>query len=76
MKRDKGFLLLEEALRLLSRYERMEATTLLELSLLKMELKSARAIVDKDGRGAYQIRSGAPVVIPNVIAFLYKTSDV
>jgi hypothetical protein len=62
----------------------MEATTLLELSLWKMELKSenasaddaGRTTVDKDDRGAYQIRSGASVVVPNVIALLYETNSV
>ncbi|CAJ1963492.1 unnamed protein product [Cylindrotheca closterium] len=73
--------LLQEASMVLSRYERMEATTRLELSLWKMELKSvddqvsaknaARTIVDKE---VYRIRSGASVVIPNVITFLYETN--
>ncbi|KAL3944887.1 MAG: hypothetical protein SGBAC_001032 [Bacillariaceae sp.] len=76
--------LLKEAAKALSRYERMEATSLLELSLWKAKLKSANnaalaydddedtaktMVVDKDGRSAHRIRSGASVVIPNVIAF-------
>lgn len=74
--------LLKEAAKALSRYERMEATTLLELSLWETKLKSAKnaalaydvaantMVVDKDDRSAHRIRSGASVVIPNVIAFL------
>ncbi|KAL3931203.1 MAG: hypothetical protein SGBAC_011415 [Bacillariaceae sp.] len=70
--------LLEDALVVLSRYERITATTLLELSLWKMELKSVNAsaddgtriIVEKYDREAFRIRSGASVVIPNVIALL------
>eukprot|EP00526_Cylindrotheca_closterium_P024034 CAMPEP_0113615736 /NCGR_PEP_ID=MMETSP0017_2-20120614/7864_1 /TAXON_ID=2856 /ORGANISM="Cylindrotheca closterium" /LENGTH=198 /DNA_ID=CAMNT_0000525001 /DNA_START=514 /DNA_END=1110 /DNA_ORIENTATION=+ /assembly_acc=CAM_ASM_000147 len=78
--------LLEEASMVLLRYERMESTTLLELSLWKMELlKSANesgddvvartTTVDKDDRGAYRVRSGASVVIPNVIGFLFATTS-
>ncbi|CAJ1959362.1 unnamed protein product [Cylindrotheca closterium] len=72
--------LLREASMALSRYEKLEATTLLELSLWKTELNSAndaleddpvRTMVDRNKREAYQIRSGALVVIPNVISFLH-----
>ncbi|CAJ1934631.1 unnamed protein product [Cylindrotheca closterium] len=67
--------LVQEASMALSLYERMEATTLLELSLWKMEMKSANKslgenAVDKGGHEAYRIRSGASVVIPNVISFV------
>jgi cell division septal protein FtsQ len=74
--------LLQKASMALSRYERMESTALLELSLWDMELNSAdvlapvenaaRTAVDKDDREPYRIRSGASVVIPNVIAFFTK----
>eukprot|EP00526_Cylindrotheca_closterium_P005451 CAMPEP_0113638758 /NCGR_PEP_ID=MMETSP0017_2-20120614/20316_1 /TAXON_ID=2856 /ORGANISM="Cylindrotheca closterium" /LENGTH=579 /DNA_ID=CAMNT_0000549905 /DNA_START=54 /DNA_END=1793 /DNA_ORIENTATION=- /assembly_acc=CAM_ASM_000147 len=79
--------LLQEASMVLSRYERMEATTVLELSLWKMELlKSANeaedddvartTTVDKeDDRRAHRIRSGASVVIPHVIGFLLATTS-
>jgi len=75
--------LLEEASMVLLRYERMEDTTLLELSLWKMALLesanvsedgTARTIVDKDEREAYRIGSGASVVIPNVVGLLYETN--
>ncbi|CAJ1955635.1 unnamed protein product [Cylindrotheca closterium] len=73
--------LLREASMALSRYEEVEATSLLELSLWENEMKSAidasaengaRVTVYKDERVAYRIRSGASVVIPNVIAFLFS----
>ncbi|KAL3937874.1 MAG: hypothetical protein SGBAC_007107 [Bacillariaceae sp.] len=71
--------LLEAASMVLSRYERVESTTLLELYLWKMKLTPVNApgaddatsiIVVGDDRGAYRIRSGASVVIPNVMTFL------
>ncbi|CAJ1963500.1 unnamed protein product [Cylindrotheca closterium] len=76
-------LLIEEAPLALLRYERMEATSLLELSLWKMEMKTAtgastdnatRTTSDKDEREAYRIRCGASVLIPNVTTFLCETS--
>eukprot|EP00526_Cylindrotheca_closterium_P005832 CAMPEP_0113614458 /NCGR_PEP_ID=MMETSP0017_2-20120614/7177_1 /TAXON_ID=2856 /ORGANISM="Cylindrotheca closterium" /LENGTH=578 /DNA_ID=CAMNT_0000523627 /DNA_START=54 /DNA_END=1793 /DNA_ORIENTATION=- /assembly_acc=CAM_ASM_000147 len=76
--------LLEGASMVLLRYERVEATTLLELSLWKMELESsanvsedddgARTIVDKDDRETCRIGSGASVVIPNVMGLLYENA--
>ncbi|CAJ1955675.1 unnamed protein product [Cylindrotheca closterium] len=75
--------LLREASMALSRYEKMEATTLLELSLWKAVLKSAnsvleddsvRTMVDWNNREAYRFRSGASVVVPNVMAFCYDTN--
>ncbi|KAL3944050.1 MAG: hypothetical protein SGBAC_001878 [Bacillariaceae sp.] len=71
--------LLEAASRALSRYERIEATSLLELSLWKLEQTTASAsaddstknnMVQTDDRETFRIRSGASVVIPNVIALL------
>ncbi|CAJ1934618.1 unnamed protein product [Cylindrotheca closterium] len=73
--------LLREALMALSRYEKIEAITLLELSLWKMEMKASdcapiETAVDKeDGREAYRIRSGASVVIPNMIAYFYESNS-
>jgi hypothetical protein len=61
----------------------MEATTLLELSLLKMELKAAKSAWTEtaattasgnDNRETNRIRSSASVIIPNVIAFLYEAN--
>ncbi|CAJ1955747.1 unnamed protein product [Cylindrotheca closterium] len=77
--------LLQDSLMALSHYEHLEATSLLELSLWKMEMRSAddtstdddtaaRIIVDKKAdREAYRIGNGAPVVIPNVIEFSSRT---
>ena len=75
--------LLREASTVLSRYERMEATTMLELALWKMETKSAdlasaesaaRTAIDRGDREACRVRSGASFIIPNAIAFLYETN--
>ncbi|CAJ1937031.1 unnamed protein product [Cylindrotheca closterium] len=75
--------LLREAAMALSRYEQMEATTLLELSLWKSEMKFAafasaddteRTTVNINDREAHRIRSGASVVVPNVIAFCYEAN--
>ncbi|CAJ1955715.1 unnamed protein product [Cylindrotheca closterium] len=72
--------LLQKATMALLRYEQMEATTLLELSLWKVEMKIAtaaladdalRIAVRKDDRDTFRIRSGASVAIPHVIAFLH-----
>ncbi|CAJ1970232.1 unnamed protein product [Cylindrotheca closterium] len=68
--------LLQGASVALSLYERMEATSLLELSLWKMELNLSAygTAIDKNNREAYRIRSGASVIIPNAVAFLYETN--
>jgi hypothetical protein len=64
--------LLKVAYQRLWRYERLEATALLELWLWKMEMQAAqtgdkRVAVD---RSSARHRCGAPFVIPNIIAFL------
>ncbi|CAJ1946580.1 unnamed protein product [Cylindrotheca closterium] len=64
--------LLKIAYQTLWRYERLEATTLLELWLWKMEMEAAR-IVDKRvavDRSSTRHRCGAPFVIPTVIGYL------
>mmetsp|Transcript_34514 Transcript_34514/g.83709 ORF Transcript_34514/g.83709 Transcript_34514/m.83709 type:complete len:467 (+) Transcript_34514:232-1632(+) len=70
---------LKVAYKRLWRYERLEATSLLELWLWKMEMQSAartaavvgnRVVVD---RSSIRHRCGAPFVIPNVIEFLGTT---
>ncbi|CAJ1955679.1 unnamed protein product [Cylindrotheca closterium] len=75
--------LLREATVALSRYEQVESTTLLELSLWKIQLNSVngvledgttRTTVSKDDKEAYRIRNGASVIIPNAIAFLYESN--
>ncbi|CAJ1955677.1 unnamed protein product [Cylindrotheca closterium] len=75
--------LLREATMALSRYEQVESTTLLELSLWKSEMKFAafasvddteRTTVKVNDRETHRIRSGASVVVPNVIAFCYEAN--
>ncbi|CAJ1955681.1 unnamed protein product [Cylindrotheca closterium] len=75
--------LLREATMILSRYEQMESTMLLELSLWKSEMKFAafasvddteRTTVKVKDRETHRIRSGASVVVPNVIAFCFEAN--
>jgi hypothetical protein len=57
----------------LATYERLECMSLLELALWKVKLALWKVkLIDGDDRQSCRIKSGAEVVIPNVLPFLDK----